>query len=194
MPFEAIAAEYEQVSLLNCDDLHVQEQLFGSADGACHQISVRMVDGLLRRQHAAFDQLFDQCMVLADLLQPPVAIPIHAAVTGPQAHGMLAANQKRDHGAADGVALFAIGVIAQALICLHQAPLHCIDEVAERARRLELLYRRDHHLARDVPGEVSAHAVGDQPQADVGPLQIGVLVELAHCAHVAASARCPAKR
>src|SRR4029077_14473895 len=126
----------------------------------------------------------------ADLVQRFVAQAIEPAVAGPYAGIVLAVGKERDDGAGDDPAGTTGGGLApQFPVGSLQRRLDAGEERRRALRRWNLPEGGDGKLAGVVAGIVTAHAVGDRPQPEIGAVEIGILVQLADTADMGSRAR-----
>ena len=152
-----------------------------------------MTGGLLRRQALFVDQLLQQRMVAAELVQTRTTPQVAAAVAGPDAGGAVTLDQQGDHGAAD----HRVGACGGDRQLLTQAAVKDVQALAQLIQALlqvacaglgQLL---DDQAAGQGAVLVPAHAIGHHPQALLGQGQEGVLVARAYLAGVGARGAAP---
>ena len=92
---------------------------------------------------------------------------------------MRAHRQQADHRATDDLPAFKRQFL-ELVVDAQQLVLGKLDQRAQVVGRLQSGQGRDDHLARDIAGRMSAHAVGDRPDAGFGAIQPGVFVHLSN--------------
>src|SRR5258708_32062164 len=179
----AVAAQQEDVVAAQAIVEHVDGELVMGADGAGHDVRVRMRARLLRRQRAVTDQLLPLAVVAADLVQPVVAQHIEPAVAGPGAGEMLAEDEQRD----DGAGAQALATLRRCLLLkLPVDGFELVADLGEEGRggggRADAAQRLDDEAAGAVALAGTADAIGHRPKAEIRTLEERILVDLAHLA------------
>src|SRR5690606_26040589 len=172
---QAVAAQKKQVVRLQAAVDHVEMQLAIGADRPRDPVGEGMAAGLLGRQLAALDQLLDIGVIAGQLFETPGAPPVQPAVAGPDHGEILLERQERDDRAAVQIAVFS--AFDQRPIAAGQGLVDRLEQLARAARPAYPAKLAYDQVAGIVAAVVSAHAVGDGPDAQVGTGEAGVLVQ-----------------
>jgi hypothetical protein len=179
---QAVAAQHENVAVLRLHGGCVEVERVDRADRTGDGRSERPVPERCREAVVAREQ-------------PQAAAPaqIEPAVPGPQVAAIAAARRQDHHRAPDDRHDAGRGFGPQ-------PPIRCVeplarggDELGETAGRPNVVKGRDHRAARKLADGVSAHAVGDRPEAALGTDEASVLVDVVNQPGVGAGGRSPAK-
>ncbi len=140
-----------------------------------------MARHLLRMQQPGIDHLLHLAVILAHTAEFAVTPTIEAAVAGPERLNVLVHRQQHDDRAGnDGIGAELGGAGPQRTIDGGQLADGGFDEGVESARRLDRTERGDDAGARKITGVMSAHPIGDRPDAEIGAIEKRVLITLPH--------------
>ena len=179
---EAVAAEHEAIA---ADDRHrprIDPDRRFDAEGSGDDVAAGMGARLVAGDRAFGDELLHEGVIDRDLAEPAVAQHVAAGVADVDDAERFAVVRVGDDGdRGDGRAHPGlVGVGDRALVDVGVGVVDRLHQIVERALRLgargQLLAEvRHRHLARDLAGEVAAHAVGDDEQARTGEHVVLVL-------------------
>src|SRR6185437_10700398 len=110
------------------------------------------------------------------LLERAFAAAVGAAIARPDTQTVALEGHQRDQRAAAHTCLAVERAAVEPLVDLEQAVLDIVELSARRCVAFQTCERLDDHAARDSAVVMSAHAVRDDPQADIRVIQNGVLV------------------
>ena len=134
---------------------------------------------LILRQFAAVDQRLHERVVLGDLRQRAVAQQVGARIADVDQAHPAAVEQQRRGGAAHALGLgVRLDVRRDRLVADGECVGEGAGEVLARLVLVQLSQGRDHELAGDLPGRVTAHPVRERQKS--GTRVGGILVVLPH--------------
>ena len=153
----------------------------------------RMMQRLLGRQLATRLQLLDMAVIARQLVQATIAAKIDAAVPRPQITAATLTRDEQHNRAADPLHLTLRRFHAKLAVHLLKPAARIGDKARKTIRRRHARQTFDHEAAGKIADRVAAHAVGDGPEAALGIVEEGVLVDLPHTPRIRAGGRRPSK-
>ena len=184
---EPVRTKQQNVAWLEPVAPFFEHQLVKGPDQICHDVCHRMGCRRFRQNLAAVDQILDMALVAAQLAQLAGAHPIQSAVPGPQAAALLIPDQQHRHRAADQrIRTNRCSLRPHLAVDFREAPLHLLHQRGTGQPRIQVAQCHDDAAARVVAALVSSRAIGNRPQADLGPLEHSVLISPAHRPHMGA--------
>jgi len=121
-------------------------------------------------------------VITRQALKAAVTKTIGAAVAGPDAGVMPPVNHEGHDCRPNRIEQFVAGFLLQFLVCGQESCSHRSAKIKCRGDRRNGVEMANHGGAGEIAGSVAAHAVGDGPEADVGAIEDGVLIQLSDAA------------
>src|ERR1700730_14086316 len=176
---QSVAAKNKNIAFLKGAGDDFEFRIVLNSDRACNNV-VRPIPGFLGGHHAAREHLLKFGMVTRHLPDCVTPHQVKPAVTRPYASiVVLRDEQDRNRGSDDGAATLTTHLDNLA-VCEKDPVFRFFKKPNCRVRGRDRVEGADDELAGHVPRIVPAHAVGNGPEASVGPHQMRVLIARPH--------------